>query len=69
VGCGYDHLQPDDDFRFDPWASYAILDGRSVEFHAVPFDAPEFVEITRASGLPLGDEGLWRWQRRQTSST
>ena len=25
--------EPDDDFRFDPWASYAIVDGGSVEFH------------------------------------
>ncbi len=64
VGLGYDHLQPDNDFRFDPWASYAILDGGTVEFHRVPFDVEEFAHVTRASGLPFGDEGLWGWQPR-----
>jgi predicted phosphodiesterase len=64
VGLGYDHLQPDDDFRFDPWASYAILDGGTVEFHRVPFDVEEVAHVTRATGLPFGEEGLWRWQPR-----
>jgi predicted phosphodiesterase len=66
VGLGYDHLQPDDDFRFDPWASYAILDGGTVEFHRVTFDVEELAHVTRASGLPFGDEGLWRWQPRDS---
>ena len=68
VGLGYDHRQPEDDFRFDPWASYAILEGHSVEFHLVPFDAAEVVAATRSSGLPRAEDGLWRWQRRHTSS-
>ena len=41
VGLGYDHLQPDGDFRFDPWASYAIVERGVVEFHRVPFDLDE----------------------------
>jgi predicted phosphodiesterase len=64
VGLGYDHLQPDDDFRFDLWASYAILEGRSVEFYRVPFDRGDVEHATRDSGIPYGEEGLWRWQPR-----
>jgi len=56
VGIGYDHLQPDDDFRFDPWASYAILDAQSVGFHRVPFDLDELDAVTRASGIPRSGE-------------
>jgi predicted phosphodiesterase len=67
VGLGYDHLQTEDDFRFDPWASYAIVAGRRVEFHRVPFDADDVEAVTRASGMPRAEEGLWRWQPRQCS--
>jgi predicted phosphodiesterase len=66
VGLGYDHLQPDDDFRFDPWASYAILDGSAVEFHRVPFDVEELGRVTRTSGLPHAEDELWRWQPRHS---
>jgi predicted phosphodiesterase len=64
VGLGYDHLQPDDDFRFDPWASYAILDRGTVEFHRVPFEVERVIRVTRESGVPHGEEDLWRWQPR-----
>jgi putative phosphoesterase len=63
VGIGYDHLQPEDDFRFDPWASYAIVEAASVEFHRVPFDLGELAEATRASGLPLAEEVSRRYRR------
>ena len=58
VGLGYDHLQPEDDFRFDAWASYAIVEAASVEFHRVPFDLEELTAVTRASGLPLAGGSL-----------
>jgi predicted phosphodiesterase len=68
VGLGYDHLQPEDDFRFDPWASYAILERGSVDFRRVPFDAEQVIRATRASGIPYGEEGLWRWEPRPTGN-
>jgi predicted phosphodiesterase len=63
VGLGYDHLQPDDDFRFDPWASFAVLDSRSVEFHRIPFDLGELDVVTRASGLPRSGDVFDRYRR------
>ena len=63
VGLGYDHLQPEDDFRFDSWASYAIVEAGSVEFHRVPFDLEELATATLASGLPLAEEVSSRYRR------
>jgi len=63
VGCGYDHRQPDDDFRFDAWASYAIVEAASVEFHRVPFDLDELDRVTRAAGMPLAGEVFERYRR------
>jgi predicted phosphodiesterase len=63
VGLGYDPLQPEDDFRFDPWASYAIVEPASVEFHRVPFDLDELTAVTGASGLPEAGEVSDRYRR------
>jgi hypothetical protein len=63
VGLGYDHLQPEEDFRFDPWASYAIVEAASVEFHRVPFDLDELDRVTRAAGMPLAEEVSSRYRR------
>jgi len=63
VGLGYDHLQPEDDFRFDAWASYAIIEAASAEFHRVPFDLDELAAVTRASGMPLAEEVSDRYRR------
>jgi putative phosphoesterase len=63
VGLGYDHLQPEDDFRFDAWASYAIVEAASVEFHRVPFDLEVLAAATRTSGLPLAEEVSSRYRR------
>jgi predicted phosphodiesterase len=63
VGLGYDHLQPEDDFRFDPWASYAIVEAGSVEYHRVSFDLEELAAATRVSGLPLAEEVSTRYRR------
>jgi predicted phosphodiesterase len=63
VGIGYDHRQPDDDFRFDAWASYAIVEAASVEFHRVPFDLDELDRATQAAGMPLAGEVFDRYRR------
>jgi predicted phosphodiesterase len=63
VGLGYDPLQPDDDFRFDAWASYAIVESAAVEFHRVPFDLDDLDCVTRAAGMPLAGEVFERYRR------
>jgi len=67
VGFAYSHNQPDDNFRADPWAEYAILtaeDGRTgLEFRRVPFDENELVRIYRESGRPFADEAIVQYQR------
>jgi predicted phosphodiesterase len=63
VGIGYDHLQPDDDFRFDAWASYAIVEATSVEFHRAAFDLDELDRVTRAAAMPQAGEVFDRYRR------
>ncbi len=67
VGLSYDHEQPEDDFRFDPWAAYGIVDaGETLEisFRRVPFDATAVVSAIADSGIPDGDELAQRWLPR-----
>ena len=69
VGLSYDHEQPEDDFRFDPWAAYGLVtaedDGRlAVELHRVPVDVDAIVARVEACGMPEAAEGAWRWQPR-----
>lgn len=54
VGLAYDHEQPADDVRLDPWAQYAIVDAAamSVEFRRVPFDREEVIASYEESGAP-----------------
>ena len=63
VGLGYDARQPDDDFRFDAWASYAIVEAASVEFHRVPFDLDELDRVTRAAAMPQAGAVFERYRR------
>lgn len=68
VGLSYDHEQPEDDFRVDPWAAYAVLeveDGRvEVAFRRVPLDVQAVVDAIRESGLPGGEVWAARMQPR-----
>jgi len=65
VGLSYAHGQPQEDFRFDPWAAYAVLDvedGRvEVAFRRVPFDVEALVGVIRESGIPYADETAAGW--------
>lgn len=60
IGLAYSHHQPDDNFRADAAAEYAVLtvtgDRVGLEFRRVPYDANAVVEIYRASGRPFADE-------------
>jgi predicted phosphodiesterase len=62
VGCGYGSVEPEG-FSLDPWASYAIVERESVEFHRVPFDLEELTAITEASGLPFPEHTLSLFRR------
>ncbi|MGH2523966.1 MAG: metallophosphoesterase family protein [Anaerolineales bacterium] len=67
VGFAYRHQQPDDSFRADPWAEYAVLtiaDARvGLEFRRVPFDVAELIRVYRESGRPHGDEAVTQYMR------
>jgi predicted phosphodiesterase len=56
VGYAYRHSQPENAFRADPWAEYALLtvDGAriSLEFRRVPYDVARLIAIYEASGRP-----------------
>jgi predicted phosphodiesterase len=62
VGCGYGSVEPEG-FHLDAWASYAIVEARSVELHRVPFDLDELARLTRASGIPMPDHTLSLYRR------
>jgi predicted phosphodiesterase len=67
VGLSYDHDQPEDDFRFDPWAAYALLTvdeagSTEIAFRRVPFDRREVISALEESGMPHGDDSTWRWE-------
>ena len=55
VGLAYDHHQPEETFRADPHAEYAIVsaDGSvAVEFRRVPYDREAVLAAIEASGMP-----------------
>lgn len=66
VGFAYRHDQPDDAFRSDPWAEYAILSvgGSRIElmFRRVPIDVQGLVNIYRSSGRPFAEEAAAEYQ-------
>jgi predicted phosphodiesterase len=68
VGLSYDHEQPEDDFRVDPWAAYAVVDvedGRvDVAFRRVPVDVAAVIGAIRESGLPGGEAWVARLEPR-----
>ena len=56
VGFAYNWQQPQEAFRADPWAEYALitLEGErlGVEFCHIPFDVGRMLEVVRNSGRP-----------------
>ncbi len=68
VGLSYDHVQPDDDFRFDSFAAYARVDveddGRiEIAFRRVPFERAAVVAAVAESGMPHADDFAAQWSR------
>jgi predicted phosphodiesterase len=67
VGLAYDHHQPEESFRADPWAEFAIvtLDGAvEVEFRRVPFDRAAVLKAIEASGMPHPEPATRLWSAR-----
>jgi hypothetical protein len=62
VGVAYRHDQPDEDFRLDPWAEYALLSSRSgtlsLEFRRVPFDVQLLTSVYKSSGRPFAESAI-----------
>lgn len=60
VGLAYDHHQPEEDFRVNAVAEYALLSvgpsGPAVEFRRVPYALEELREAVLDSGHPHADE-------------
>jgi predicted phosphodiesterase len=67
VGLAYDHHQPEETFRADAFAEYAVLTvnghGVGVEFRRVPFDAADVVRAIEASGMPHPESAARFWRR------
>lgn len=65
AGLAYDRTQPEDGFRLDPWAEYAVVaveDERlGVEFRRIPFDPVEVVRDTLESGMPYAGQRVREW--------
>jgi len=62
IGFAYSHTQPEDMFRADPWAEYALLsveNGRTtLEFRRVPFGITELIQSYRDSGRPFAEDAI-----------
>jgi predicted phosphodiesterase len=64
VGLAYDHRQPEESFRADACAEYAIVtvDGAvGIEFRRVPFEHDAVVRAIEASGMPHPENALRLW--------
>jgi predicted phosphodiesterase len=66
VGLAYDHHQPEESFRADALAEFAILtlDGAvEVEFRRVPFDRAAVLKAIETSGMPHPEPAARLWAR------
>lgn len=68
VGFAYSHHQPDDAFRADSWAEYAVLtsegEGLALEFRRVPCDVGPLIEAYRSSGRPYAEQAIAQYAGR-----
>jgi len=66
IGVAYSPDQPDDHFRLDPWAEYAILTvteaSVSLEFRRVPFAVVPFIDMVRQSGRPNLEQVIMEYE-------
>jgi predicted phosphodiesterase len=66
AGFAYSHQQPDETFKADPWAEYALLtydDGKiGLEFRRVPYSADLLAQIYLDSGRPYAEEAAEQYR-------
>ena len=71
VGLSYDHVQPDDDVRFDAFAAYARIDSDDnrldIAFRRVPCDRAAVLAAIARSDRPHADSLVAEWQPRAGS--
>ncbi len=68
VGFAYSHHQPDEGFRADPWAEYAVLTSEgerlALEFRRVPFDPAALIAVYQSSGRPFADQAIAQYSNK-----
>ncbi len=67
VGLPFNRHLPEDAFRIDPWADYAVLtsedDRISLDLRRVSYDVPRLLEVYRSSGRPHIEGIVSQWER------
>jgi predicted phosphodiesterase len=64
VGLAYDHRQPEESFRADPYAEYAVLTlngGVAIDFRRVAFEREAVLRAIEASGMPHPESAARFW--------
>lgn len=65
AGLSYDHEQPEDGFRLDPWAAFAVLEtgagSLAVELRRIPLDPQAVAAAYRDDGHPDAHVWIERW--------
>jgi len=68
IGLAYSHHQPDENFRADPWAEYAVLTSEgerlTLEFRRVPYDVAPLIDLYRTSGRPYAVQAVAQYGGR-----
>jgi putative phosphoesterase len=66
AGFAYSHQQPEQGFKADAWAEYAVLtyqDGRiGLEFRRVPYSPEALMQVYLASGRPYAEEAAEQYR-------
>jgi predicted phosphodiesterase len=66
VGRAFARHQPEAQFRYDPWAEYAILSVEEqrlgLEFRRLPIDVGALAQIIRGSGVPYAEKTAGQYQ-------
>jgi putative phosphoesterase len=67
IGLTYNIFLPKEQFHLDAWAEYAILTAErgylSLDFHRVPYDVEQLIQIIRSSGRLHADQIIAEYQR------
>ena len=66
IGLAYSHHQPEDSFRADPWAEYAVLTSEggslALEFRRVPYEVAPLIKAYEISGRPYAGKAIEQYR-------